>query len=229
MGYLVSCAIMEGLQDTGVLHQLPTSLPWRAYRLPNTDFFLVEWLHRPNPNNPPPNLIKFPVLPEFARRPSGVSFPDLFGTDASGIDELYANLLRQKRASTFPKVAAHLALRLSALGACKTLCLMSDDDGWDFGCLADNGIIDKVQFDAGEGEIINIDAAGYLNIERLPQGPGVIHYVAEKWARSWDDRLAKLFGFDGDPSALGLVEIDRTPQLPAARMNAGGGDSAKPS
>jgi hypothetical protein len=212
---------MEGPKGVAALHRLPPSLPWRAYRLPATNLVLVEWLHRPNPNNPPPNPIRFPATPEFARRPSGVSFPDAFGASIPGADDLYARLLSQKRASTFPKVAAHLALMLSALGGCRTLCLMSDDDGWDFGCLALDGIFCEARFDAGKGENLHIDAVGNLIVERRFQDPRLIHQIAEAWARSWHDSLSKLFGFNGDASALGLIEIDRTPQPPDTDVSSG--------
>lgn len=231
MGYLISLALIEDLPDCAPLNRLDQSVPWRAFSLPDSDITLVEWLHRPNPNNPPHlREVKFPALPEFARRPSGVSFPDEFGDRAPKLDQLYGSLLAQKRASNFPKVAVHLAMRLSELTNCRVATIMSDDDGWDFGCEAIKGSVDLVRFCAGEVgdcdeetgafEFFTIHGSGISQRDVRTLEHKLLHEVASSILETWDSRLVALTGFDGDPKSLGLVEIGRACEAapPDARL-----------
>lgn len=135
MAYLRFLAVVAELSDTSSLHRLPESMPWRAYRTED-GLVLIEWLRRPNPNNVPCSPVVFPKRPTFSCRPSGVSFKTNFDVRAPGLDALYAQLGKQRRAGTFPVVAVHSALLLNSLIGCPVLSIASDDDEWDFACEA---------------------------------------------------------------------------------------------
>jgi hypothetical protein len=40
-------------------------MPWRALRISTCDIVLIDWLRRPNRNNPPPhNMVRLPERPK---------------------------------------------------------------------------------------------------------------------------------------------------------------------
>lgn len=201
-------AVVAGLDDTSSLHAMPETIPWRAFRTPRGDLVLIEWLKRPNPNNVPRGLVVFPKKPTFAHRPSGVSFEDSFGSGAPGLDTLYAEFRKQKRAATIPAVAVHTTLLLHRLTLLPVLGIASDDDEWDFVCEADEGSIQKLRFVSDEEEF-QIGPDGTIRQFDLPSQPRHLHQIATHEAARWSDEIACLFGFDSSVDRLELVEIDR--------------------
>ena len=215
MGHLVSFAAIRGLTEPSPLHGIEPSIPWRAHRLPGSDLVLIEWLQRPNRNNPPPhNQLRFPSPPDLGIRPAGIAFKTGFGAAAPGLDELYARLQSEKRAGTLPAVAVHVALMLHRLVALPILSLCSDDDEWDLACEVREGQIDRLDFRAGEEEI-KVGRDGRIETLPSPQPSGQrIHKIAEEAAVGWSEKLQALFGFDGDVARLGLQELDRVNFVP---------------
>ncbi len=215
MGYLVSFAAIRGLEHTDRLHEIDKSIPWRAYLLPKTDITLVEWLRHPNPNNPSQNETRFSSEPCFCHRPSGVAFADRFGGKAAPLDQFYTELIRLKRASTFPKVAVHVGLLLNKLTKCDVLVIMSDDDGWDFGCEVSDGNITKLCFDAGDDEIIELGDTGQPLVTRVMRDPKLLHEIGRRISGSWAKRLETMFGFDANLKQLGLIMMDSSQSPPS--------------
>jgi hypothetical protein len=212
----VFLAAIKGLQDLTCLERIPQSMPWRAFRLPTSDLVLLEWIRRPNRNNPPPlNMIRFPDSPEFACRPAGVSLPDRFGVTAPGLDDLYDRLLRDKRAGTLSKVAVQSAIMLSEISGGNVLSIASDDEEWDLACEAKSGALAVLRFDAGHEDIL-ISGEGVINSSPTPDQK-LLHRIAQSAATNWCDDLKPIFGFDSDINKVPLSEAARVnfrPELP---------------
>ena len=207
MGYLRFLAVIDGLDDTASLHDLPPSMPWRAYRTADR-LVLIDWLRRPNPNNLPRRPIEFPKVPTFSNRPSGVGFSASFGRNAPGFDALYANLEKQRMVGSVPAVAVHSALLLNQLTQCAVLSLASDDDDWDFACEARDGVVQRITFSTDD-EDIHVDHQGNIEIVGLLDTPRGLHRIVQHEAGLWSQGLLGLFGFDGGAESLKLSEIDR--------------------
>lgn len=220
MGYLVFFAAVKGLQDFACLENIPQTMPWRAFRQPTCDLVLLEWIQRPNRNNPPPNnMIRFPERPEFARRPVGISLPERFGPTAPGLDNLYDKLFADKRAGTLSKVAVQSALMLSEITGCPVLSIASDDDEWDLACEARGGTLVWLRFDAGHEEL-HISADGEIQSSPLPEQK-FVHRIAENAAATWCEGLRPMFGFDGNVTRVPLSEVARVdfrPERPAVAI-----------
>jgi hypothetical protein len=208
MGYLRFLAVIEGLDDTSSLHAISETIPWRAYRMRPSGLVLIEWLKRPNPNSAPQAHVIFPDEPAFAWRPSGVSFESSFGSRAEGLDGLYAELQRQRRAGTVPGVAVHTTLLLHRLTSLPVLGIASDDDDWDFVCEAREGALHKVRFMSDDDEF-SIGRTG--RIEKIDKGstPRKLHRIAIQESTAWSEDLPVLFRFDGSAENLDIVEVDR--------------------
>jgi hypothetical protein len=190
-------------------------MPWRAFQLGSTELTLIEWLRRPNPNNPSHlRNIKFSDIPTFSQRPSGVSFASEFGLEAPGLDNLYANLVRQGRASSFPSVAVHSALMLSQLTQKHVLSVCSDDDDWDFVCEVRANQVHYITFiSQGTEAAQEITFKQGCEVKFQPlllDTPRILHHVAEREVTLWSRDLRPLFGFDGDARLLTIVEIDHS-------------------
>lgn len=208
MGYLRFFAVIEGLDDTSSLHAISETIPWRAYRMRRSGLVLIEWLKRPNPNNKPLGRVTFPNKPAFAWRPSGISFDSNFGKRAEGLDGLYAELLRQRRANSIPAVAVHTTLLLHSLTGQPVLGIASDDDEWDFACHAREGAIQKVRFISDDDEFC-IGRSGQIDRANRGSAPRNLHQIAIEESATWSDELLDLFGFDGFGEKLDIFEVDR--------------------
>lgn len=207
MGYLRFLAVIAGLDDTSSLHVISETIPWRAYRMRRSGLVLIEWLKRPNPNDTPQGRGIFPTKPAFACRPSGISFASNFGSNAKGLDELYAELQLHRRAGSFPAVAVHTTLLHSLTGQ-PVLGIASDDDDWDFVCEPREGAIHKVRFISEDDEFC-IGRSGQIDKIDKGSAPRILHQIAMDESAMWSDELLALFGFDGCGDNLDLVEVDR--------------------
>ena len=208
MGYLRFFAVIAGLDDTSPLHAIPETIPWRAFRMRRSGLVLIEWLKRPNPNNTPQRSVIFPNKPSFAWRPSGISFESSFGSSAEGLDRLYAELQRQRRANSVPAVAVHTTTLLHSLTGQPVLGIASDDDEWDFVCDARHGAIQKVRFISDDDEFC-IGRSGQIDKVERGSSPRNLHQIAMEESATWSDELSHLFGFDGTGEKLDIVEVDR--------------------
>lgn len=229
MGYLVFFAAVRGLHDLACLERIPATMPWRAFRVATCDLVLVEWLRRPNRNNPPPhNQLVVPVRPEFARRPAGVSLPERFGVAAPGLDDLYDKLLSEQRAGCLSKVAVQSALMLSEITDRAVLSVASDDEDWDLACEADKGKLAWLRFAAGDHELL-FPSSGEVRPRALHKGHRILHHIAEDASTDWCRDLAPLFGFDGDAASVPLTEAARVNFVPEEPIPLGGrGSVAQP-
>lgn len=220
MGYLRFFAAIADVEDVACLDGIPSSIPWRAFRMPG-GITIIEWLKRPNPNNVPRAEVDFSVRPTLSRRPAGVAFERNFGAAAPGLDELYASLAKQRKASTLPAVAAHTTLLLHRLSNRPVLGIASDDEDWDFACEAKDGKLHRTRFLSADEELL-VDQFGRLQLISCANSQRILHRIASEEARSWSPELAALFGFDGDIGPLGLVEIgrSRTASMPEFQTSA---------
>lgn len=219
--YLVFFAAFRGLSDLACLDQIPGSMPWRAFRLPTCDLVILEWLQRPNRNNPPPNDLRIPKDPEFSRRPAGISLPIHFGQAAPTLDALYETLERDKRAGCLSKVAVQSAILLSRISGCPVLSIASDDEDWDLACEAEGGTLHSLRFTTGEQDFI-VSSSGAVRMEAVPDGNRRIHRIAEQLAATWCEDLRPLFGFDGDTSKIPLTDAATVKFVPEPPVPNGG-------
>lgn len=218
MGHFIFFAAIQGLNDPAPLAGVDKTTPWRAWRLAQCDLVLVEWLQRPNRNNPPPhNALAFPPRPDFGRRPAGVAFPGGFGDAAPEADALYARLEAARQASAFSKVALHTALMLNRLTDRPVLSVASDDDEWDLAREVRSGRIARLSLNVDESDFAIQDDAPATS-RAAPAGARQLHRIAQAATLDWCQHLSPLFGFDGDVGKIPLQEIARvahTPELPA--------------
>jgi hypothetical protein len=211
--YLVFLVAIRGLSDVACLHDIPASMPWRAFKLPTCDLVLLEWLQRPNRNNPPPSNLRIPKEPEFSRRPAGISLPVDFGEAAPTLDALYETLTAEKRAGSLSKVAVQSAILLSKISGCPVLSIASDDDDWDLACESEDGALVSLRFAAGDQDV-HVSSDGHVQMDASPDGQRRIHRIAEQVATTWCEDLRPLFGFDGDTTRIPLSEVARVNFVP---------------
>lgn len=217
MGYGVCFSAISGRADPANLTALPRSMPWRLHYVPSCDISLVEWIGRPNRNNPPPhNTPKFPTAPEFYRQHAGIDLPRDFPAELEFLNLLYEDLGRAKRANTFWHPGVSGALLLSSLTNSEVMAVTADDEDRDFVCRARAGRLVSVRFRTEAREFL-VGPSGETKITELdPENRGSIHRIAAEEATALCGDLAPLFGMDADPGALRVIEIGRVDFVPEA-------------
>jgi hypothetical protein len=203
MGYLVSIFAIKGTGQTGALHQLPKSLPWKLYRAKGIDALLLDVLNfRASPDA---NAYPFCSIPAIQDLPLNFEPP------LAGLNDLYEALKKKNRANGFRRAFVNLNVMITRFLGAEVLSLLSDDQGIDLACVSSNGALRRLRFRAGGIEVKWVDGSGTTQ-ER--QGSSLIHRIAREEAVSFLGSELPIFGFDGDVSALGLEVVDMSAPSP---------------
>ena len=209
MGYLVCASMIDGAFDPAVLNALPASLPWRLFHHPPSGMRLLEPIRRTNPNNSPPaNQQRFPDRAEFGAKPLARDLSTDLEQDYPRIQQLYRQLLSEKRAVTMPLSIVTWNLLIGRLANARTLSIMSDDDDVDLAVLSSGGRLERLRFQSADQEI-RIQSHD-TPAEIIAAENGQLHRIAEEETSLFCQGLSQLFGFERNAGAIKLTEIARS-------------------
>jgi hypothetical protein len=187
VGYFISGHLLEHEPDmASVRAALPRSLGCRTYRHRSLQLFAIEIFRATKPpRSPLASATPATDLP--------LELPESLGPLAA----IYARLLKEGGANGLKRVYVNLSLSLSSVLRQRVLTLYSDDDGNDFACLTQSGVLTSLAARCGE-RIVRFEQGRSVSLEPVPEGRR-LHALAS-------EHLAACFGIDG--AELGFGSFD---------------------
>ncbi len=134
MGYLISAHIARELPNLDRIGELPESIGCRIYHHQSADVYLIDAFRASRP----------PVYPFQTPLPAG-DVPLEVASAISSLESVYAYLNKRKLANSFKMFYINFAILLNRLLKVSILSFITDDDEWDFACVANEGALCRLR------------------------------------------------------------------------------------
>jgi hypothetical protein len=142
MGYLVAAHVTRTAPDVARLKMLPPGLAWAVYRDQDVPAWYLDTFKADRKKK---WLFASPTL----TRDFPIDLPDNLGV----LTRVYAALQSAHLANGFKRGFLNANLFISKILQRPVCSFYSDDDGLDFACVSDNGVLQRLRCECGDLEI----------------------------------------------------------------------------
>ena len=143
MGYLVTAHVTRTAPDVARLKMLPPGLAWAVYRDQDVPAWYLDTFKADRKKN---WTFASPTL----TRDFPIDLPD----DLWALTRVYAALQNARLANGFKRGFLNANLFISNILQQPVCSFCSDDDGLDFACISDNGVLQRLRCECGDLEIV---------------------------------------------------------------------------
>jgi hypothetical protein len=143
MGYLVAAHVTRTAPDVARLKMLPPGLAWAVYRDQDMPAWYLDTFKADRKQQWP-----------FASPTLTSDFPLDLPDDLGALTRLYAALQSARLANGFKRGFLNANLFISKILQRPVCSFCSDDDGLDFACVSDNGVLQRLRCECGDLEIV---------------------------------------------------------------------------
>jgi hypothetical protein len=143
MGYLVAAHVTRTAPDVARLKMLPPGLAWAVYRDEDVPAWYLDTFRADRKQ-------KWPFTSPTLTRDFPLDLPD----DLGALTRVYAALQSARLANGFKRGFLNANLFISKILQRPVCSFYSDDDGLDFACVSDNGVLQRLRCECGDLEIV---------------------------------------------------------------------------
>jgi hypothetical protein len=154
MGYLVTAHVTRTAPDVARLKMLPPGLAWDLYRDEDVPAWYLDTFKADRKK-------KWTFASPTLTRDFPIDLPD----DLRALTRVYAALQNARLANGFKRGFLNANLFISNILQQPVCSFCSDDDGLDFACISDNGVLQRLRCECGDLEIVYQD--GRVTIQPL--------------------------------------------------------------
>src|SRR5882762_774698 len=143
MGYLVAAHVTRTAPDVARLKLLPPGLAWAVYRDEDVPAWYLDTFKAGRKQQWP-----------FTSTPLTRDFPLDLPDDLGALTRVHAALQSARLSNGFKRVFLNADLFISKILQRPVCSFCSDDDGLDFACVSDNGVLQRLRCECGDLEIV---------------------------------------------------------------------------
>ncbi len=143
MGYLVAAHVTRTAPDVARLKMLPPGLAWAVYRDEDVPAWYLDTFKADRKK-------KWTFASPTLTRDFPLDLPD----DLQSLTRVYAALQSARLANGFKRGFINANLFISKILQRPVCSFYSDDDGLDFACVSDNGVLQRLRCECGDLEIV---------------------------------------------------------------------------
>ena len=143
MGYLVAAHVTRTVPDVARLKMLPPGLAWAVYRDEDVPAWYLDTFKADRKK-------KWTFASPTLTRDFPLDLPD----DLQSLTRVYAALQSARLANGFKRGFINANLFISKILQRPVCSFYSDDDGLDFACVSDNGVLQRLRCECGDLEIV---------------------------------------------------------------------------
>ena len=154
MGYLVAAHVTRTAPDVARLKMFPPGLAWAVYRDQDVPAWYLDTFKAGLKQKWP--FTSTPLTKDFQ-----LDLPD----DLGALTRVHAALQSARLSNGFKRVFLNANLFISKILQRPVCSFYSDDDGLDFACVSDNGVLQRLRCECGDLEIVYQN--GKLTIQPL--------------------------------------------------------------
>ncbi len=143
MGYLVAAHVTRTAPDVARLKMLPRGIAWAVYRDEDVPAWYLDTFKADRKK-------KWTFASPTLTRDFPIDLPD----DLGALTRIYAALQSARLANGFKRGFLNANLFISKILQRPVCSFYSDDDGLDFACVSDNGVLQRLRCECGDLEIV---------------------------------------------------------------------------
>jgi len=143
MGYLVAAHVTRTAPNVARLKMLPPGLAWAVYRDEDVPAWYLDTFKAGRKQQWP-----------FTSTPLTRDFPLDLPDDLGALTRVYAALQSARLANGFKRGFLNANLFISKILQRPVCSFCTDDDGLDFACVSDNGVLQRLRCECGDLEIV---------------------------------------------------------------------------
>jgi hypothetical protein len=143
MGYLVAAHVTRTAPDMARLKMLPPGLAWAVYRDQDVPAWYLDTFRADRKQ-------QWPFTSPTLTRDFPLDLPD----DLGALSRVHAALQSARLANGFKRGFLNASLFISKILQRPVCSFYCDDDGLDFACVSDNGVLQRLRCECGDLEIV---------------------------------------------------------------------------